>query len=93
MEKLVHIDYKLKFDTHIEILCKNMGKKLHVPARVIKYMATNHTQILDLIISLLSGWSCMNVLWELFITIKTALFRTPWKGKSVTIHERNIEVN
>ena len=55
MEKLVHIDYKLKFGTHIEILCKNMGKKFHVLARVIKYMPTNHTQILNLIISHLSG--------------------------------------
>ena len=29
----VHIDYKLKFDTHIESLCKKVGKKLHVLAR------------------------------------------------------------
>ena len=26
----IHIDYKLKFDTHIETLCKKVGKKLHV---------------------------------------------------------------
>ena len=25
----VHIDYKLKFDTHIETLCSKVGKKLH----------------------------------------------------------------
>ena len=25
----VHIDYKLKFDAHIEVLCKKIGKKLH----------------------------------------------------------------
>ena len=37
----VHIDYKLKFDAHIETLCKKMGKKFHALARVIKYMPTN----------------------------------------------------
>ena len=25
----VHIDYKLKFDPHIEVLCKKVGKKFH----------------------------------------------------------------
>ena len=42
----VDIDYKLKFDTHIETLCKKVGKKLHFLARVIKYMSTNQAQIL-----------------------------------------------
>ena len=42
----VYIDYKLKFDTHIEILCKKIGKKLHALAQVIKYMPTNQAQLL-----------------------------------------------
>ena len=42
----VHIDYKLKFDAHIETLCKKVGKKLHDLARVIKYMSTNQAQLL-----------------------------------------------
>ena len=42
----VHIDYKLKFDTHIESLCKKVGKKLHALARIIKYMSTNQAQLL-----------------------------------------------
>ena len=48
MQKLlgVHIDFKLKFDTHIETLCEKVGKKLHALARVIKYMSTNQTQML-----------------------------------------------
>ena len=37
----VHIDYKLKFDTHIETLCKKLGKKFHALSWVIKYMAAN----------------------------------------------------
>ena len=28
----VHIDYKLKFDTQVETLCKKVGKKIHVVA-------------------------------------------------------------
>ena len=42
----VHIDNKLKFGTHIESLCKMVGKKLHALARIIKYMSTNHVQLL-----------------------------------------------
>ena len=42
----IHIDYKLKFDTHIETLCKKVGKKLHVLVRVIKYMSTKQAQML-----------------------------------------------
>ena len=41
-----HIDYKLKFDTHIETRCKKVGKNLHVLARVIKCMSTNQAKIL-----------------------------------------------
>ena len=32
----VLIDYKLRFDTHIESLCKRVGKKFHALARIIK---------------------------------------------------------
>ena len=32
----LHIDYKLKSDTHIETLHKKVGEKLHALARVIK---------------------------------------------------------
>ena len=42
----VHIDYKLKIDTHIESLCKKVGKKLHALAQIIKYMSTNQAQLL-----------------------------------------------
>ena len=42
----VHIDNKLKFGTHIESLCKKMGKKLHALARIIKYMSTKQVQLL-----------------------------------------------
>ena len=42
----VHIDYKLKFDAHIETLCTKVRKKLHAIARVIKYMCTNQAQLL-----------------------------------------------
>ena len=38
---VVHIDYKLKFDKHIETLCKKLAKKFHALSRVIKYMAAN----------------------------------------------------
>ena len=36
----VHIDYKLKFDTHIDTFCKKVRKKLAL-ARIIQYMSTN----------------------------------------------------
>ena len=42
----VHIDYKLKFDTHIESLCKKVREKPHALARIIKYMSTNQAQLL-----------------------------------------------
>ena len=42
----VHIDYKLKFDTHIETFYKKAGKKLYALARIIKCMSTNQAQLL-----------------------------------------------
>ena len=42
----VHIDYKLKIDTHIESLCKKVEKKLHALARIIQYISTNQAQLL-----------------------------------------------
>ena len=41
----VHIDYKLKFDTHIDTLSKKVRKKLAL-ARIIQYMSTNQAQLL-----------------------------------------------
>ena len=41
-----HIGYKIKFDTHIETLCKKVGKKLHVVTQVIKYISTKQMQLL-----------------------------------------------
>ena len=43
---VAHIDYKLKFDTHIEYLRKKVGKKLHALSRIINYMSTNQAQLL-----------------------------------------------
>ena len=42
----VHIDYELKFDTHIETLCEKVGKNLFVLSRVIKFMSKNEAQLL-----------------------------------------------
>ena len=42
----VQNDYKLKFNRHIEILCKKVGKKLDALARNIKYMSTIQAQLL-----------------------------------------------
>ena len=42
----VHIDYKLRFDKHIETLRKKVAKKLHSLAGVIKYMSANQPQML-----------------------------------------------
>ena len=42
----VYTDYKLKFDTQIETPCKNMRKKLHALAQIVKYMSTNQAQML-----------------------------------------------
>ena len=46
IQKLLGVctDYKLKFDSHIETLCKKMGKRLHALAWVIKYMSTTQAQ-------------------------------------------------
>ena len=113
MQKLlgVHIDFKLKFDTHIETLCEKVGKKLHALARVIKYMSTNQAQLLigSLIMSQFSYcpliWMCysrkinnqINKLHERALRLvyndKSSSFRELLeREKSVTIHERNIQV-
>ena len=42
----VHIDYELKFDTHIEASCKKVGKNILTLSRVIKFMSTNEAQLL-----------------------------------------------
>ena len=42
----VHIDYELKFDTHIEALCEKVGKNLLALSRVIKFMSTSEAQLL-----------------------------------------------
>ena len=42
----VHIDYELKFDTHIEALCKKAEKNILALSRVIKFMSTNEAQLL-----------------------------------------------
>ena len=41
----VRINYKLKFDTHIETPCKRLGKKLYALAQTIKYTSTNKAQL------------------------------------------------
>ena len=58
----VHIDCKLKFDAHIETLCKKVGKKLHVLARVMKYMSTNQVQLL-MRIFIMSQFSYCPLIW------------------------------
>ena len=42
----VHIDYELKFDTHIEALCEKVGKDLLALSRVIKFMSTSEAKLL-----------------------------------------------
>ena len=42
----VQIDYKLKFDTHIETLCKKVGKKIHTLVRIIKNISINQAHLL-----------------------------------------------
>ena len=99
------------FDTHVETLCKTVGKKLHDRARVIKYMSTNQAQMLikSLIMSQLCYcpliWMChsrkinnlINKLHERALRLvcndKSSSFRELLeRGKSFTIHERNIQV-
>ena len=43
---VVYIDYKIKFDTHIETQCKKLEKISSALAQYIKYMSTNHAQLL-----------------------------------------------
>ena len=42
----VHMDYELKFDTHIETLCEKVGKNLLGLSQVIKFMFTSEAQLL-----------------------------------------------
>ena len=42
----VHIDYELKFDTHIETLWEQGGKNLLSFSRVLTFMSTNQAQLL-----------------------------------------------
>ena len=41
----MHLDDQLKFDFHIEKLCKNANRKLHALARVIPYMDLSKKRI------------------------------------------------
>ena len=58
----VHIEHKLKFDTHIKTLSKKVGKKLHALARVIKYMSANQAQLL-MRTFIMSQFSCCLLIW------------------------------
>ena len=42
----VHIDYKLKFDTHVEAICKKAHRKLNAPSRITNYMELPKRRIL-----------------------------------------------
>ena len=42
----VHFDDQLKFDFHIEKLCKNANRKIHALSRVTPYMDLSKKQIL-----------------------------------------------
>ena len=42
----VHIDYKLKFDTHVEIICKKARRKLNALSRITNYMELPKRRIL-----------------------------------------------
>ena len=107
----VHIDYELKFDTHIEALCKKAGKNILALSRVIKFMSTNEAQLLmrSFIMSQFSycwlTWMChsrninsqINKLYECALRLvyndKSSSFRELLeRDKSVTIHERIIQV-
>ena len=51
----VHIDYKLKFDTHVETICKKTHRKLNALSRITNYMELPKRRILNLTIVLLFG--------------------------------------
>ena len=42
----VHFDNKLKFNTHVNKLCKKAGQKLHALARVSTFMSMNQKKLL-----------------------------------------------
>ena len=42
----VHIDYKLKFDTHVETICKKAHRKLNALSRITNYMELPKRRIL-----------------------------------------------
>ena len=107
----VHIDYELKFDTHIETLCEKVGKNLLALFGVIKFMFTNQAQLWmrGFIISQFSycrlTWMChsrninnqMNKLYECALRLvyndkNSSFWELLERDKSVTIHERVIEV-
>ena len=43
----VHFDNKLKFNTHVNKLCKKAGQKLHALARVSTFMSMNQKKTLN----------------------------------------------
>ena len=102
----VHIDYKFKFDTHIETLCKKVGRKLPALSRVTKYMCANEVQMLmrSFITSHFSYcqfmWMCRNR--KINNQINESALRLDYKSSSfrellerdklVTVTERNIQV-
>ena len=107
----VHIDYELKFDTHIETLCEKVGKNLLALSRVIKFMSTNQRQLLmrSFTMSQFSycrlTWMChsrninnqINKLYECALRLvyndkNSSFWELLERDKSVTIHERVIEV-
>ena len=112
-EKLlgIKIDSNLKFDTHVENLCKKASQKLHALARVSKYMnLCQRRMIMKSFIN--SQFGYCPIVWmfhsrslnnrinsiheralRLVYNDNTSLFdELLLKDKSVTIHERNIQV-
>ena len=108
----VHIDYELKFDTHIETLCEQGGKNLLSLCRVITFMSTNQAQLLmrSFIMSQFSycelTWMChsrnqvdnqIDKLYEYVLRLvyngkSSSFWELLERDKSVTIHERIIQV-
>ena len=56
------LNYKLKFDTQIETLCKMVIKELHDLARVIKYMTAIQAHIL-MTSFIMSQFSYCSLIW------------------------------
>ena len=42
----IYIDYKLKFDTHVDSICKKIHRKLTAFSRIINYMEISKRHIL-----------------------------------------------